>query len=122
MHSSVVMLELLLIAQLSTIQLPEPHELLIHSAIGASIVAHATDISTTMYCRGARKCEEVNPALRWLQDEPIPFAVAKMGVAVGMNALLLKMHKKHPKLVFGLTVAQTIGYGYISYHNSKSLR
>ena len=116
------MIEILLALQLSTIQLPEPHELLIHGAIGASIVAHATDISTTMYCRGARKCEEWNPVLKWAQDEPILFAATKMGVAVGINYALIKLHKKHPKVVFTLAVAQTIGYGLLSYHNSKLVK
>lgn len=112
----------LALAPLSAVAPPSPSDPgWLHAAVAGSIIAHAADISTTMYCRGARTCSEANPALRWLQDQPIAFAAAKMTVAVGMNYALLRLHKRHPKLTLALALAQVGGYGYISYRNAQTL-
>lgn len=51
-----------------------------------AIIGHGADLASTQHCLGAGRCRELNP---WLAryNNPVGFAVAKMGVAsVGLWA------------------------------------
>ena len=93
-----------------------------HAAIGASVVAHALDLSWTMYGIGTGRVREANPVLAPLVGNPTAFAVAKMGVAVGLNAVLLKQHKRKPKTVIVIAVVQAVGFGYLGARNARVVR
>ena len=97
-----------------------PHEpTLLHALIGAAMVAHGADLATTMYCRGARTCAEANPALRWLQDDPVAFAAVKMGLAAGTSYALLRLHRSHPRIVTVMAVAQVGAFSYVAWRNRR---
>lgn len=94
---------------------------LLHGAIGAAMVAHAADISTTMFAKGkyGDRFREANPVLRPFAGDPVTFAVAKMGLAVGANYVLLKIHKTRPKTALAIAVAQVGLMGYVAHHNAQ---
>jgi hypothetical protein len=91
---------------------------LTHTLIGATMVAHFADISTTMYCVGRGDCHEANPALRWAQDRPIAMAVVKGSIATASAGRLLKYHKEHPKAARWTAVAITVAISWLSYRNA----
>lgn len=76
---------------------------------GSVVMGHALDLAATVDCRATRRCQEANP---WLAryERPIPFTLAKFGVAgLGLWATR-KLHARHPRLA---TLANyTIGAGF----------
>lgn len=99
----------------------ETHTRIDHTLIGSLMVLQGTDISTSMYCIGARLCTEANPLLRPLQDTPVGFGVVKMSLAVVQSAVFLKLHAKHPRLVRWLTIASIGFYAYVVQHNARQI-
>jgi len=95
-----------------------------HGAIAASMLAHAADLGTTMYALGKDPdhFKEANPILRPLSDQPVAFSLAKFGVAVGLNYLLLKQHQRHPKATLIAAIASAVVTGYVAKRNHDLLK
>lgn len=92
----------------------DDHLLRISEAV--AIVGHGADLASTQHCLGAGRCRELNP---WLAryNNPVGFAVAKMGVAsVGLWAT-----SKIPNKTLAAIVNFGIGSGFLmlSVHNTK---
>lgn len=92
---------------------------LTHALIGATLVGHFTDISTTMYGIGGHRLREANPALRWAQDRPVAMAVVKGGLATLSADLLLRRHVRHPKSTKVAAALVASAMFYVSYRNAK---
>lgn len=102
---------------------PERHAGWVHAAIAASIVASSADLSTTSWAmgRGGGQFREANPLMRPFAGDPVALAVVKMGVATGVSYTLLRLHKRKPKTVLVLALAQTAVSGYIAHRNARQL-
>lgn len=92
-----------------------------HISIAAMNIAQFADLSTTMYMSGKGGFEEANPLLKSFEHSPISMALVKGGLATLSSYLLIRMHKKHPKLVIVTSSLIAIGTGYIAYRNSQLL-
>jgi hypothetical protein len=91
----------------------------IHVALVAGMGAQGADLSTTMYCLGRRNCVEANPLFAPFAQKPLLAGAWKMGVAAGSAWALLKIHEKHPKLAFWISVAQAAGYSWVAMRNAR---
>lgn len=124
MKSLILACSFLLLSTVSArAQEPEPHPRLMHAAIAGAILAHGADLSTTSWAMGraGHQFREANPIMRPFAGDPVLLAGAKMGLAVGLNAYLLHIHKKHPRVATALAVGQMIGFGYVAHRNAKTL-
>ena len=90
-------------------------------AILASGVAAAADLSTTSYNRGKfpTTFREANLILRPFANDPVALAVVKGSMDGVTIWILIKQHKKHPKLVTGIAIAKTIVSGFVAHSNAK---
>lgn len=93
-----------------------------HVALGAFMTLQGIDLAETMYLSGARQVREVNPILAPFMDRPIVFGAVKMGVATATSALLLRMHKQHPRRAFVLAALGAGVYAGVVAHNARVLR
>ena len=95
----------------------------LHAAIGASMVAHATDLSTTAYFAGklGPRFREANPLLRPVAGNPVRLAIVKTSIAVAINYGLLRLHRTRPRLALALTLAETAAIGAVAYQNTRRL-
>lgn len=84
-----------------------------------ALMAHGADLYGTGRCIGAGTCREGNPLLRPFVHKPILFGGTVMALAG--TSLVLKQHARarHPRLVFWLSVGETVGVGWIAVHNSR---
>lgn len=98
----------------------EVHESVDHTLIGVLMIAMGIDMTTTMYCTGARLCEEANPLLRPLQDTPVGFGLVKTSVAVAQAALSLKYHARH-RSVRWITILSIGFYSWVIIHNTRQI-
>lgn len=98
---------------------PERVEHVAHAAIGSFLVASFADLSTTMYMSGKGGFEEANPVLRPFYDKPVTMALVKGGLATLVAYALMRLHKKHPKLVSIVGFALAAGTGYVAWRNSQ---
>ena len=92
-----------------------------HLVIASSMVAHMADLSTTSWAMGKGGHMEANPILRPFASDPVALAVAKGGLAVGLNYALLTLHEKKPKTVLVAGIAQTLVFGWIAHRNAQAL-
>ena len=92
-------------------------------SLAAAITAHGADLSTTAWCRGAGTCREVNPALRWAQDDAVALGLTKMGLAAG---LALASHKwikpRSRRAAFWFNVGQAVAFTAIAVRNARTTR
>lgn len=101
----------------------EWHERIVHTAIGAGMLAHFADLSTTEYGLGAGKLEEGNPLMKPFTDRgPVPAAIAKGTLAVGSSYAFIRLHKSHPKWALALAIGQTVSVSVVAYRNTRLLR
>ena len=80
------------------------------------------DLATTEYLLGSKKGREANLFLAPFSTNPVAFGAVKMGTAATTSYLLLRIHKKHPKLAFILANVGNLVYAGVVYHNSRLLR
>lgn len=106
----------------STVSPPERHAGWIHAAVAAHVVAHFADISTTQFALGTGRYREANPVLRTVAGGPIRMAIVKGGIAVGTSYLLLRTHKRHPKLTVVLAAVSAVGTSYVAARNARLTR
>jgi hypothetical protein len=66
-----------------------------------------------------QRFHEANPILRPLQDNPVLFSAAKMGLSTGVNWALLHHRQKHPQMVKWILIAQNSMMIYVAIHNSQ---
>jgi hypothetical protein len=96
---------------------------LTHMLVAGSFVLHGIDLSVSMYRFGQAPdlYYEANPLLRPLQDRPMMFAAAKMGISASINALLLVEQKKtrHPRAIKWAALAQNAVMVYVVIHNER---
>jgi hypothetical protein len=93
-----------------------------HALIGAYVAASATDLSTTMFCRGAKSCVELNPALRPLQDRPLAFGLVKGAASAAIAYLLIRVHRTHPRVVRVVAGVLAAGSFAIAVRNEREAR
>jgi hypothetical protein len=93
-----------------------------HALIGAYVAASATDLSTTMFCRGAKSCVELNPALRPLQDRPLAFGLVKGAASAAIAYLLIRVHRTHPRVVRVVAGVLAAGSFAIAIRNEREAR
>lgn len=93
-----------------------------HITISAMNISQFADLSTSMYAFGKGNFKEANPLLKSFQDSPIKMALVKGGISTLLSLYLVKMHKKHPKLVTITSSVIAIGTGYVAYRNSKLIK
>lgn len=103
-------------------QQPEPHRGWLHVAIGAHVLAQFADISTTEYALGTGRYREANPLMRGIANRPIRASLVKGGYAVGTSYLLLKLHRSHPRLAFGIAAGSAVFTGIVAAHNASLVR
>lgn len=92
--------------------------------IVSSLLAHAADLSTTMYALGRRPdaLREGNPLFRPLIGHPATFGMAKMGVAVAVNYAFFRVSATHPKAAFWVGVTSSVLTAYVANQNVRQLR
>ena len=101
---------------------PEPHRWLTHSAIAAMMALQGADVATTMYCRGARQCEEANPLLRPVQDRPAVFGAVKLAVASAVGFAIIRLHYTKPKTALAMAAAFIVISAVVVTHNVRAMR
>ena len=111
-------------AQTSEGQTPEStrDELAMHTLLGASFILHGADIAGSMYLIGKypNKFHEQNPVLRPFQNHPTAFGAAKMGLAFGVNSIIITIHKEKPKTAIGMLIANDILMAYVVGRNYRT--
>lgn len=95
------------------------HDGWLHLALGAYMTAQGADLATSCYAFGRGGFRETNPLLRPLQDKPVAFAIAKMGIASVTSYGLVRLHRTRPKTALVLAVAGTSLFSVIAVHNSR---
>jgi hypothetical protein len=108
--------------QPQTVNSNEKGAWLSHALIGAYVAASATDLSTTMFCRGAKSCVELNPALRPLQDRPLAFGLVKGAASAAIAYLLIRVHRTHPRVVRVVAGVLAAGSFAIAIRNEREAR
>jgi hypothetical protein len=114
-----LLLIILLQIPIGTIEQNSKWEHISYISIGLLNIAQFADLSTTMYMSGKGGFKEANPILRPYFDKPIRMALIKGGLTTLSSYLLIRLHKKHPKLVTFISTILASGIGYIAYQNSK---
>jgi len=119
-----LLLSVCLLVPASVASAQEWRPTLLHVSIGASMVGHGTDVAVSMYHLGRdpTRYREANPILRPFADRPLAFGVVKMGLAVGVNVALLKVHRARPRLALAMSLAQTAAIGYVAWRNQQAPR
>lgn len=74
------------------------HSIVNHVMFAVSAGCEASDLSTTIYWRGAGKVEERNKYLKEVQDFPLAFTVRKWGLATVSHASAWYWHEKKPSV------------------------
>lgn len=91
----------------------------LHVALVAFVAAEGADLSTTMYCAGAKTCREANPVFAPFVRRPVAAGAFKMGTAAIAAWLLLHEHERHPRLTFWIATIGAAGFSAIATHNSR---
>lgn len=90
----------------------------LRASVACSMIAHAGDLSTTMFAIGRGVGKELNPILAPHVEKPLLIGVYKGGLAVAGNYPLLTLQEQHPKLTLVLSLSQCAAFSAISAHNS----
>lgn len=93
----------------------------LHISIGCSMIATGIDYGVTMFALGGGKLREANSLLAPFSDNPAAFGAIKMGTAVGVNYLLLRMHEQHPKKSLAIGILSCATYSAVSIINTRRL-
>lgn len=93
----------------------------LHVSIGCSMVATGIDYGVTMFALGGGKLTEANTLLAPFSDNPAAFGAIKMGTAVGVNYLLLRMHESKPKTSLAIGLGSCVTYSLVSVINTRRL-
>jgi len=90
-------------------------------SISATAILQGADIAETMYLLGRYPggFHEGNPLFRPLVTNPTGMAVVKMGTMVGVDWMLIKLHKKHPKATMWVSLAWTGISAFAVIHNAR---
>ncbi len=91
----------------------------LHVAIGSYMALNGADLATTMFLIGGQRGTEANPFFAPFSDRPALFGAVKMGIDTAAVAYILKIHKAHPKLAWGLTVLGIVVESYATVHNAR---
>lgn len=115
---------LLLLGRPAPAAAQEWHPTVLHVSLGALMVAHGADVSTSMFVfgRDPDNYYEANPILRPFTEKPIAFGAVKMGLAVAATYSLLKLHPKHPRMALVVSVVQTVAVVYVAHRNAQQLK
>lgn len=102
------------------------HSKFVHTMIATNITLNGIDTAQSMYLFGKDpdRFHEANILLRPFQAKPEAFALVKVGTAVAVDWLLLRMDRKHPhsKTVKVASVILNLGTGFVVLSNSKFTR
>lgn len=93
----------------------------LHISIGCSMIATGIDYGVTMFALGGGKLREANSLLAPFSDNPAAFGAIKMGTAVGVNYLLLRMHESKPKTSLAIGLGSCVTYSLVSVINTRRL-
>jgi lysozyme family protein len=86
-------------------------------ANGSAIVAHAADLTSTVFCLGALTCKEANPLLAPHVADPVKFFTLKMGVALGSYAIKQVTRKRYPGQTLAFAIAENVAFFWIAKRN-----
>jgi len=95
--------------------------------IWTGVGLHGVDLGVSTYAfgwnrgSGLDRYREANPLLRPFEQNPVGLSVAKMGVAVAANAVLMRYHQRHPTLVRWLAVGQMGLMAWVVVQNAKNI-
>ncbi len=97
-------------------------DLSVNISIVAMMSAHGADLSTTMFAIGSGRGREANPFFAPFTKKPIAAGAWKMGLASATSWALLRQRKKHPKVVFWMSVGLAGFYTSVAIHNSRVIK
>jgi hypothetical protein len=98
---------------------PEPHRLIFHALIGVNMSLHGGDAMQTAYCLGSQQCREGNPVLAPFSSHPFWFGVTKLGIATGVSAAAIRLHKTHPRWAAGILAGSLALETYAVIQNNR---
>lgn len=80
-----------------------------NTLIGTYVTANAADSVITAYCLGQGTCKEVGPLMRPMMKHlgVVPSLTIRGALSTTITYVLIKQHKKSPRLVFWTTLAMT---------------
>jgi hypothetical protein len=85
---------------------------------GAFITAASADLAVTMYQIGRGAARERGFGA-WWQDEPVPFALTKSGMAAIFVYGLQRMHRTRPKTAFVIGLVATAAEAALVVHGAR---